>query len=60
MQLADMFAEAYQIDIVELNRVVCEVIRIRDEGWRNATPESVHLDGFPRGPETRPNSNGRK
>jgi hypothetical protein len=40
MQLTDIFAEAYQIDLVQLDRIVCELIRIRDERRRNEGPES--------------------
>lgn len=41
MQLADIFAEAYQIDLVELDRIICKLIRIRDERRRKEGPESA-------------------
>ena len=58
MQLADIFAEAYRIDLVELDRMVGELIRIRDERQSEADEEANRANGSSDAPDAAPN--GRK
>lgn len=60
MQLSDIFAEAYQVDVVELDRVICELTRIREERGRGTAPESAQAGGVSRALEGRPKTNGMK
>ncbi len=59
MQMADIFAEAHRIDLVEFDRMVGELVRIRNERWRNATPESGQAVASSRVPEA-PSDAGRE